>query len=343
MKENIYFGTYTKKSSQGIYRATFDPTTGTLSTPQPVVAVENPTYLTISPDNTLLTIAKEGPLGGIAAYDPSQDSYALLADALTEEPNPCYIAYDQKRHFIYTANYHTGQIKVYQFDNDKALTLCDTVTHKGYGPRHEQDSAHIHYTDLTPDGRLVAVDLGNDTITTYDVTETGKLKFVAVLKTKPGLGPRHLVFAPDNETAYLVGELSSTLSTLHYDKNSGTFALLNTVSTIPENWGQHNGAAAIKISQDGHFVYVSNRGHDSVAVFDVTTKKPQLLQLVDTKGAFPRDFALDLTDKFLVVANQETDNISVYQRDQAQGTLTLLSQDIPLPEGVCVYFDPTNA
>ncbi len=295
LKEQIYFGTYTKKTSQGIYHAFLDTDTAQVSTPQVAITVENPTYLTIT-DQTLLTVAKEGPLGGIAAYELADDSYVLTDDALVAGPNPCYVAFDKKRSLVYTANYHKGQIDVYRLNNDKTLTLCDSVVQTGYGhgPRKEQDGSHVHYTDLTPDGRLAVVDLGNDTVSTYDISAEGKLAPVSILKTKAGLGPRHLVFAPDKKTAYLVGELSSTVSVLDYDLTTGAFYLRQTVNTIPDDW---------------------------------------------THGDFPRDFALDPTERFILVANQNTDNATLYTRDQETGLLACCQKDIPLPEGVCVYFN----
>lgn len=337
LKEQIYFGTYTKKTSQGIYHAFLDTDTAQVSTPQVAITVENPTYLTIT-DQTLLTVAKEGPLGGIAAYELADDSYVLTDDALVAGPNPCYVAFDKKRSLVYTANYHKGQIDVYRLNNDKTLTLCDSVVQTGYGPRKEQDGSHVHYTNLTPDGRLVVVDLGNDTVSTYDISAEGKLAPVSILKTKAGLGPRHLVFAPDKKTAYLVGELSSTVSVLDYDLTTGAFHLLQTVSTIPDDWTEHNGAAAIRISNDGLFVYVSNRGHNSLAVFEVLDGELKLIQHLTTHGDFPRDFALDPTERFILVANQNTDNATLYTRDQETGLLACCQKDIPLPEGVCVYF-----
>lgn len=185
---------------------------------------------------------------------------------------------------------------------------------------------------------MAVVDLGNDTVSTYDISAEGKLAPVSILKTKAGLGPRHLVFAPDKKTAYLVGELSSTVSVLDYDLTTGAFYLLQTVSTIPDDWTEHNGAAAIRISNDGRFVYVSNRGHNSLAVFEVLDGELKLIQHLTTHGDFPRDFALDPTERFILVANQNTDNATLYTRDQETGLLACCQKDIPLPEGVCVYF-----
>ncbi len=146
------------------------------------------------------------------------------------------------------------------------------------------------------------------------------------------------MFAPDKKTAYLVGELSSTVSVLDYDLTTGAFYLRQTVSTIPDDWTEHNGAAAIRISNDGRFVYVSNRGHNSLAVFEVLDGELKLIQHLTTHGDFPRDFALDPTERFILVANQNTDNATLYTRDQETGLLACCQKDIPLPEGVCVYF-----
>lgn len=337
LKEQVYFGTYTKKESKGIYSAFLDTQKGEVSTPTLSVAVQNPTYLTMVGD-TLLTIAQSDQLGGIASYDISESEDTLIDDVLEKGPNPCYVAYDAKRNLIFSANYHTAQIKVYRLEPDKTLKLCDTVTHFGFGPKKEQQSSHIHYTDLTPDGRLVAVDLGNDTVVTYDVTDKGKITPVALLKLPAGFGPRHLVFSPKGTKAYLVGELSSQVAVLDYDQKSGEFSLGKIYKTIPEDFDDHNGAAAIKLSSDGKFLYISNRGHNSLVVFKVLEDSLELIQHVTTYGDFPRDFALDPTEEYVLVANQNTNDAFLYTRDNETGKLACCQKNIPLPEGVCVYF-----
>jgi len=338
MRENILFGTYTKKSSQGIYQATLDTTTKKLSAPETFISIQNPTYLTLSANKTLLTISSQGSLGGISSYNA--DNQALYNEVLFEGPNPCYVAIDEKRQLAYSANYHKGEILSYRLNSDQTLTLADRVTKSGHGPRPEQDAAHMHYSDLTPDDRLVAIDLGADIIYTFDVANNGKLTEIAKLNLPAGFGPRHLVFAPNHEFAYLAGELSSQVATLLYHQADGSFELIDSLKTIPADWNTHNGAAAIRISNDGNFVYVSNRGHDSIAVFQVQTDHTlKLIQLISTEGEFPRDFALNADNNFLVVANQNTDNTSLYERNPKDGKLTLLQKDIFLPEGVCVHFN----
>lgn len=338
LKETVYFGTYTKKKSQGIYRATLDIEKQNISAPTPIITLGNPTYLILTNQNSLLSIATEGDFGGITHYFLPDDSFDLISDPLTKGSSPCYISFDSKRNLVFAAYYHRGTVEVYKLNSDLTLTLTDTIKHKGKGPRKEQKSAHIHFADLTPDGRLAVVDLGNDTLTTYDVSNEGKLTECALLEFEGGFGPRHLVFAPNNEYAYLAAELSSQVATLKYDSKTGTFSIIDVLKTIPHDWNEHNGVAAICISSDGHFIYVSNRGHNSIAIFKVQADHTlQLIEFESTRGDFPRDFALDNSEKFLLVANQNSDNATLFTRNQQTGKLQFI-QEIPLPEGVCVCF-----
>ena len=154
-------------------------------------------------------------------------------------------------------------------------------------------------------------------------------------------GPRHIRFSPDGQYAYLLGELSSLLSVLKYNSEDGSFEHVQTAPTIPSDWTAHNGAAAIRISKDGRFIYVSNRGNNSVAVFKTTNLGSEIerIQLISTEGEFPRDMNWDESEQFLVVANQDTDNVSLYARDDESGELSLLQKDFTVPEGVRVLFE----
>ena len=193
---------------------------------------------------------------------------------------------------------------------------------------------------MTPDNRVVVVDLGADKVYTFDVSAAGKLSLVTTFETEPGFGPRHIRFSPDGQYAYLLGELSSLLSVLKYDAATGSFTLVQTVSTKPADWTEHNGTAALRVSDDGKFVYASNRGHNSIAVFAVSEAGAHLerIQLISTEGDFPRDFALDPSQAWVVAANQNTDNVSVYRRDIETGLLELVHKDIAVPETVRVEF-----
>ena len=338
MQQDILFGTYTKKTSQGIYHAILDTDKEKISIPTNVIQIDSPTYLKLSA-HALFTVAKENDLGGVSAYKVIAQTFTPINSVLEPGASPCYVGVDEKRQLVYTANYHKGQADVYRINADQSLSLVDRITHTGSGPRPEQGSAHVHYTDLTPDQRLVVVDLGCDEVYVYDVSKAGKLSQVSVLKMEAGFGPRHIVFAPNGQYAYLVGELSSQLAVLKYDQTLGCFEVIQIVKTIPDTWQEHNGAAAIRISQDGKFVYVSNRGHNSLAVFEITDNHcVKFVQHADVCGDFPRDFDLDQTQNFVVVTNQNTDNATLFARDSHSGKLTCLQKDIVVPEGVCVCF-----
>lgn len=339
LKQTVYFGTYTKKNSNGIYRATLDTEKQELSQPKNIITIGNPTYLRLTNDQSLISVATEGPLGGIANYYLPDNAFDLLADPLSNGSSPCYIGLDLERRLVFAAYYHRATVEVYRLNSDQTLTLTDTIKHSGSGPRPEQESAHIHFADLTPDHRLAVIDLGNDTLTTYDISADGKLTLKNTLNFEKGFGPRHLVFAPNGEYAYLVGELSSQVATLKYDSENGSFSILQVQKTIPDDFKEHNGAAAIRISKDDQHVYVSNRGHNTLALFDVTSNHQlQFIEYTSTKGDFPRDFAIDSTSKYLIVANQNTDNATLFTVDEQSGKLDCIQKDIPLPEGVCVCF-----
>lgn len=339
MQERILFGTYTKQTSRGIYRGTLDTTAKTLTNDGLLVETSNPTYLAVSAKDRLYSVDKEADEGGIAAWQLAGTTANKLNAVIAPGTPPAYVAVDEARQLVYSANYHKGTAEVMKIAANGELELTDQVAHQGHGPRPEQTEAHIHYTDLTPDDRLVVIDLGSDKVYVYNVSAAGKLSQQSVLTMPAGFGPRHLVFSPDGHTAFLAGELSSQVATLRYDATTGAFEVLDIVKTIPDDYVDHNGAAAIRLSHDGRFLYVSNRGYNTLAVFSVgSDARLTLVQQISTEGDFPRDFDLDPTEAFVVAVNQNTDNATLYARDQASGKLSLLQKDVAVPEGVCVRF-----
>lgn len=338
MNYQILLGTYTRRTSQGIYRITLDTEKETLTGLELMTEENSPTYLAQSKQQNLYSVTSVEGNGGCAAYD---QNFTLL-NTVTEEGAPlCYVAVDEARQLLYGANYHKGEVNVYKILPGGAIEATDQVYHDEPTGSHEnQDKPHVHYTDLTPDGRLAVCDLGTDRLYTYDVSEAGKLTEVAVYQAEDQTGPRHLVFHPNGQVAYLFGELDSTVTVLRYNATDGTFEQLQKISTLPAGFSEFNGGAAIRISQDGNFVYASNRGHNSIAVFQTSDNgiNVDLVQDISTEGDFPRDFALSPDDQYLVAANQNTDNLTLYRRDQASGQLTLLEKDIFAPEAVCVLF-----
>lgn len=339
MLEKMLLGTYTRRESKGIYSLVLDTDKEELIDLTLETEENSPTYLARSKKGNVYTVTSVDGEGGIGAYD----SAFTFLNAVTEEGAPlCYVAVDEARHLAYGANYHKGEVNVYKILTDGSLQLTDAIFHdEPVGPHENQDRAHAHYSDLTPDNRLIVCDLGTDRVYTYDVSDEGKLTEVATYLAPAGTGPRHLVFHPNTHYAYLFGELDSTVTVLSYEASTGTLTELQKLSTLPEDFEGFNGGAAIRISSDGRFVYLSNRGHNSIAVFAISEDgaKVTFVQHISTEGDHPRDFNLDPTEKFVVCANQNTDNLTLYHRDAENGTLTLIKKDIYAPECVCVLFE----
>lgn len=332
MSEKIFFGTYTRRLSKGIYSLELNTETNQLENLKLVIEEPSPTYLAFDSSNHLYTVGSIDKKGGIAAYDAS---FNLINHVVEEGAPLCYLAVDEKRDLVYGANYHKGEILVYQRQGDGSLTLVDKVLHQGSGPHENQAGPHVHFTDLTPDKYLISCDLGTDNVTTYDI-QNNKLIKIGNYHATAGAGPRHLVFSPNMKIAYLFCELDSTIEVLIYD-GYGDFELFQKISTIPAEHTDFNGGAAIRISSDGQYVYASNRGHDSIAIFKTdAVGKLTLIEYVSTEGKIPRDFNFSSDQAYLIVANQDSDNVTLFARNSDTGRLELLQKDVFVPEAVCV-------
>lgn len=340
-----YLGSYTKKMSKGVYHFSLDGERSKIVDVTPVAELNNPTYVTVSADNQYLyAVSQTGEEGGIAAFSIDQETGGLTKlNQLTQAGSPpCHVSVNQDNSIVVTANYHTKQIVSYLTNPDGSLKeVADRAEHKGSGPHDRQEKPHMHYAGFSPDQRYVfAVDLGSDEITTYAIDKQGKLTRKHVLETPAGSGPRHLTFAPNGEYAYAMTELSSEVLSLKFDSETGMFTQLQQLKTIPDTFKEVNDGSAIHISSDGRFVYVGNRGHNSIAIFRVnhTTNQLDFVEWTKTEGDWPRDFVLSPDEKYLVASNQKSGTLTVFERDQATGKLTLKQADVKAPEVVCIKF-----
>lgn len=339
-----FVGTYTKGESKGIYAFTLDTQEKQITSIRSAAELDNPTYLNISRDNRFLfSVVKEGDSGGIAAFAVSSPTGELtpLNTQLLEGSSPCHVSVDSQTKIAFSANYHKGEVVSYLVNNGTLTKPVSIIKHEGSGPDPRQEKAHTHFAELTPDEKFLAVcELGSDLLITYQVDESGKLKEVTRLTVKPGSGPRHLTFHPNERFAYIMTEFSSEVIALRYHAENGSFEEIQTISTIPEDFKENNQGSAIHISSDGRFVYAGNRGHNSIAVFGVEneTGKLELIERVSTEGDWPRDFSLDPSEKFLVASNQNSSNLVLYSRNTETGKLTLLQSDVKVPDPVCVKF-----
>ncbi|QNQ80740.1 lactonase family protein [Lactobacillus sp. PV034] len=335
----VLLGGYTTKTSKGIYAGKIDTSTSPIEIEQVknVINVNRPTYFQIDGD-LLITIIQDGVQAGIASYKKDKDTYTQVDTFFHPGAAPAYVGLDRTHHLIFTANYHLATLNVFSYDDGGHITFITNTQHQGSGPRPEQEAAHPHYFDRTPKGHLVSCDLGTDRVDFYDFKDN-KLVHLATYQMESGFGTRHLTFSPDGKTMFIVGELSSQVNVAHINEENWTFENIATYKTIPDHFEGHNGAAAIRLSKDGNFLYVSNRGDDSIAVFKVKPDSQlELIQRISTFGAFPRDFNWDKAQKLVVAANQNTNNATLYTRNEKNGTLTPIQKNILAPEATCVQF-----
>ncbi|OFI49083.1 hypothetical protein BG261_04200 [Floricoccus tropicus] len=349
-KERILFGTYTddptysdKNLSEGVYEAYLDLNKGKLTNSSLIIKEANPTYLVTNKEDSIFTVNGHKRMGGVASYD----SKYKLVDKILETGSPvCYVSIDENRQLLFGANYHKGELNSYKITNDKNLNSVESLYHsEPIGPHKNQDAPHIHFANLTPDGRLIACDLGTDRVYLYDVLKSGELNLKSIWHAKPATGPRHLVFSKNGKYVYVVGELDCSVNVLEYDKKEATLRTISKTFTIDLDFVEFNSAAAIRISNDGKYLYVSNRGENSIVVFEVSKSGKDIkeIQRVYTTGNFPRDFNINETGEFLVCGFQYSDYLNLFKIDQNTGKLSLIQDDFFVPEVVCVHFPKSES
>nr|WP_281242162.1 lactonase family protein [Sediminibacillus halophilus] len=339
-----YIGTYTNGDSLGIYSFSLDQSNGEVSVIADAAHLEKPTYLTISKDNRYLySVMQEQDGGGAAAYSINENgTLSLVNKQVLEGAAPCHISIDELNKQLVTANYHKGTVDTYPVDADTGAIepASSMVEHAGSGPHERQEKPHVHFSGYTPDEKyVVVVDLGSDTIKTYEINNRN-LEEVSSFSTKPGSGPRHIVFHPNGKFAYVMTELSNEVLVLAYDQTNGSFSQIQAISTIPESFTENSQGSAIHISSDGRFVYAGNRGHDSIAMFAVEEdgEKLTFVEHYSTEGDWPRDFSLDPSERFLLASNQNSSNLTLFTRDPETGKLELKQKGVTVPNPVCVKF-----
>jgi len=350
-----YVGTYTAKtSSKGIYAYRFDAEKGQLTTMGVAAETEDPSFLAVHPNGKYLYAVNEistfngGAGGAVSAFSVAAKTGALkfLNQVPTRGAGPCHVSLDKNGAYVLVANYDGGSIASFPVREDGSLgTASGFVQHSGSGPNKErQEGPHAHWIGTSPDNRFaLAVDLALDQVIVYGF-DSGNGLFTPMLsgfaKVKPGAGARHLAFHPNGKFAYLLSEMDSSVTVFSYQAKNGAFSSLETLSALPKDYAGPKEAAEIAVHPSGKFLYTSNRGHDSIALFEINPAKGTLKSLgqVLTGGKTPRHFAIDPTGMYLLAENQESNNIVVFHIDPATGNLTPTGQTIEVPSPVCITF-----
>jgi len=354
-----FIGTYTAKTeSKGIYSFHFDSSTGRLTSMAVAATTQDPSFLTVANNKKYLYAVNElsdfngKESGAVTSYslDPKSGKLTEFNKVSSGGADPCYVSFDQAGKYLLVANYTGGSVSTFPVAPDGRIGPASAfVQHTGTGPNKErQEGPHAHYIASSSDNRFVfVVDLGLDEVVIYRFNPAnGALtpNDPPFAKLAPGAGPRHLAFHPNGKFAYVLSEVNSTVTAFAYGSQSASFAMLQTLSTIPKDFSAHNDTAEIVVHPSGKFLYASNRGHDSIAEFAIDSAKGTLKLAGDfpTEGKTPRNFALDPTGKFLLAANQESNNIVVFRIDQSTGALTATGQVAQVPAPVDIVFVPAK-
>jgi 6-phosphogluconolactonase len=352
--ELLYVGTYTDDGRRdGIYLVQMKQRSGELKQIGSVDAGPNPSFLAVHPNGRVLYAVNEvekyngRASGAVRAFAIARGTGALtnLGEQPSEGGAPCFISVDHSGRVALVANYVGGNVALFPIGTDGTLGKATSVVkHTGSGPNAERQSEpHAHCIVADPSDRFaLAADLGADRVFVYRLDLDHKsLHHIqgddAVMRA--GAGPRHIAFHPTLPLVFVANELDSTVATLRFDAQRGVLSPIAAHSTLPPNSTAANYPADIHVAPSGRTLYVSNRGHNSIAVFSVAaTGALSLDQVISTGGDWPRNFSLDLTDRWLLVANQKSNSIVVFGRDQRTGRLTPTRHRIALPSPVCLRF-----
>lgn len=352
----MYVGTYTGPDSKGIYAYRFDAATGQATPVGLVAETVNPSFLAIDPTQRFLYAANEisdyqgqkergKKSGAISAFaiDRKSGKLALLNQVSSHGAGPCYVSLDQTGKHVLAANYAGGNLAVFPMLKDGRLGEASAVI-EHTGPSVDPSGPQPHQIDLSSDNRFaIASYLGLDQLLVFRF-DSAKGTLAAndppFAQLHPRARPRHFDFHPNYKFLYVLEEAASKVDGFSYDAASGTLRQIATISTLPEGLNGDNTTAEIKMHPDGKFLYSSNRGHDSIAVFaiDPATGMPRFLESVPTGGKKPRNFEIAPGGSYLLAANQNSNNIVIFKIDPQTGHLTPTGQVLEVPSPACIKF-----
>lgn len=355
----VYIGTYTNQGgSKGIYAYRFNPSTGEISNVGLEAETPSPSFLAADPHNKFLYAVNEvdnyegKKAGSVSGWtiDRKTGKLTALNTVSTRGDGPCHLAVDKTGKALVVANYGGGSIASFPIGSDgrlKDAATFDQHTGKSADPQR-QEAPHAHCTIISHDNRYVVnADLGLDRLMVYKLNPAAATltpndpPFASV---KPGSGPRHFAFDPSAKHGYAINEIASTVTAFDYDKKKGSLQEIQTISTLPADFKGSSTTAEVFVHPNGKFLYGSNRGHDSIAVFaiDSASGKLTVVQHAPSGGKNPRNFAIDPTGKYLFAANGQSNNVVIFQIDGSTGKLTSTGKTLNVNTPVCVLFVPAK-
>jgi 6-phosphogluconolactonase len=352
-EHRLFAGTYTGKGSQGIYAASFNSDTGKLSDFRLAAETESPSFLALHPNGKFLYAVNEVDhfqgqnAGAVSAFsiDGASAKLTLLNQVSSRGGGTCHISVDRTGKTVAVANYDGGSFALFPVQASGQLGAASQfVKIQGKGPNADrQEGPHTHSVNISPDNAtLVVADLGTDQLLVYHLhpaTATVTPADPPFATVDPGSGPRHAAFSRDSQYLYVLDEIKSTLATFRFDAGSTRLTRLGSTTTLPKGFGGENTTAELAIDRAGRFLYASNRGNDSLAIFDLRDgASPRLIGVQSTGGKEPRHFTLDPSEKWVLAANQNSDNVVVFARDRNTGLLKPTGQKVALSQAVCLLF-----
>lgn len=354
----LLIGTYTSEKSEGVYVYKFNTETGENSFVSSV-KTSNPSYLAVSPNQKYVYAVNENAdsarftvTGHVAAFsfDKATGRLNFINRQESGGKHPCYVSIDKNGKWVIVGNYSSGSLAVLPVKSNGSLdSAVQVIQHEGSSVNSErQESAHVHATVLSKNNKTLYVpDLGMDMVMLYNFdSKTGKLKEMRIpsVATEPGAGPRHIDVHPNGKYAYLVEEMTGGIS-VYKIESDGHLSLLQNISGLPRDFTGTVGSADIHVSPDGKFLYCSNRGEsNTIGIFSINPGNGQLrwIDHQSTMGKTPRNFNLDPTGNFLLVANQNSDEIVIFKRDKETGLLTDTEKRITVSKPVCLKWIPVE-
>ena len=343
-KELLYIGNFGNDENSGVYVVAFDRETMDMKVIDTAKTPRSPSYINIHPNKKYLysvnrgSVSKEAEHGSLSAFKISSDGSLLPLNTVSSgDAGPCYVNIDKAGEWLFTAHYSGGSWGAHQLLPEGLVSkLVVLYRHSGKSKDSiRQKAPHAHMITTSPDNEYILInDLGLDQVKIHNIKPT--FDSVNVIETKAGSGPRHLAFHPTLNIIYLAEELSSTVSVWPFTPK-GSMQMKQRLSTLPENYENKSTVADIHISPDGRFLYVSNRGHDSLAIFEIGEDgELQLVRHQSTRGERPRNFLIGPKGDYLWVANRDSDQVVLFIRNQKTGMLDYSGKSIAIPEPVSI-------